>query len=157
MSSDARMDIKTILRPDAVKLSLIAADKEQLLRQLAKFASSLTTVSESAIFDVLREREQLGATGVGSGIAIPHGRIRGLDRLQAFFVRLDRPVPFEAIDDQPVDLVFLLLAPVEAGTEQLKALATISRLLRDNTVCEKIRRSTGANDLYALLTQPPSR
>lgn len=149
------MDLAAILKPEAVIPHLVASSKEQALQRLAQFASAITHVNEKVILDVLSERERLGTTGVGSGIAIPHGRLRGVDRLHAFFARLDRPVPFEAIDDQPVDLIFLLLAPVDAGTDHLKALARISRLLRNSDVCEQIRRSTSAGDLYALLTQPP--
>ena len=150
------MTIAEILKPEAVIPHLRASDKTQALESLAKCAAAMTGLSDRVIVDVLLEREQLGSTGVGSGIAIPHGRLRGIDRIHAFFARLDRPVPFEAMDDQPVDLIFLLLAPPDSGTEHLKALAQISRLLRDNDVCERIRRAKNADELHALLIRPPA-
>jgi len=100
----------------------------------------------------LLERERLGSTGVGNGIAIPHGKIAGLDRLYGLFARADQPIDFDAIDEQPVDLIFLLLAPEGAGADHLKALARVSRLLRDRVTCEKLRGSDNADALYALLT-----
>jgi PTS system nitrogen regulatory IIA component len=120
---------------------------------LARKASELTGQHERMIFDVLLERERLGTTGVGQGIAIPHGKLASLDRVYGLFARLERPIDFDAIDEQPVDLMFLLLAPEQAGADHLKALARVSRLLRDNAVCEKLRGSTSADALYALLTQ----
>ncbi len=114
----------------------------------------MTGIHERTIYDVLIERERLGSTGIGMGIGIPHGRLPGLDRLCGIFARLDRPVPFDAIDDQPVDLIFLLLAPESAGADHLKALARVSRLLRDRTVCEKLRGTDNADALYALLIDP---
>ena len=111
----------------------------------------MTGIPERTIYDVLIERERLGSTGIGRGIGIPHGRLPGLDTLSGIFARLDRPVPFDAIDDQPVDLIFLLLAPEGAGADHLKALARVSRLLRDRTVCEKLRGTDNADALYALL------
>jgi len=101
---------------------------------------------------VLSERERLGSTGIGMGVAIPHGKLSGLDRLCGIFARLDRPIPFEAIDDQPVDLIFVLLAPENAGADHLKALARVARLLRDRAVCDKLRGTDNHDALYALLT-----
>jgi PTS system nitrogen regulatory IIA component len=112
----------------------------------------MTGIHERTIYDVLVERERLGTTGIGMGIGIPHGRIPGLTKLYGLFVRLERPVPFEAIDEQPVDLVFLLLAPETAGADHLKALALVSRLLRDRAICEKLRGTDNADALYVLLT-----
>jgi PTS system nitrogen regulatory IIA component len=112
----------------------------------------MTGISDRRIYEALAERERLGTTGIGGGVAIPHCRLTGLTRLHGAFTRLERPVPFEAIDDQPVDLVFLLLAPAEAGAEHLKALARVSRLLRDRTMCEKLRGANSADALYALLS-----
>ena len=130
---------------------LRATNKKQALQELAKRAATLTGAAERTIYDVLIERERLGTTGIGMGVAIPHGRLPGLARLCGVFARLDRPIPFEAIDDQPVDLIFLLLAPEAAGSDHLKALAQVSRLLRDRAVCEKLRGTDNADALYALL------
>ena len=112
----------------------------------------MTGLHERSIFDVLLERERLGTTGVGKGIAIPHGKMAELDRLYGMFARLEHPIDFDAVDDQPVDLIFLLLAPESAGADHLKALARVSRLLRDKTICEKLRGCDSAEALYALLT-----
>ena len=147
------MDIADLLDPRAVIPSLRAANKKQLLQEIARRAAEITGESERAIFDVLLERERLGTTGVGSGIAIPHGKLPGLKRLYGLFARLETPIDFEAIDEQPVDLVFLLLAPGGAGADHLKALARVSRLLRDRTICDKLRGSDKAEALYALLTE----
>lgn len=147
------MDITDLLDPRAVVPSLRAANKKQLLQEIARRAAEITGESERAIFDVLLERERLGTTGVGAGIAIPHGKLSGLKRLYGLFARLETPIDFEAIDEQPVDLIFLLLAPGSAGADHLKALARISRLLRDRAVCEKLRGSDKAEALYALLTE----
>ncbi len=111
---------------------------------------------EREIFEILLSREKLGSTGVGSGIAIPHGKIKDLDRLRGYFARLDRPVEFDAVDERPVDLIFLLLAPEEAGADHLKALARVSRLMRDENVCKKLRGSDTSEALYALLTDQTS-
>jgi PTS system nitrogen regulatory IIA component len=147
------MDISDLIDPRAVVASLRAANKKQLLQEISRRAAEITGESERAIFDVLLERERLGTTGVGAGIAIPHGKLPGLKRLYGLFARLETPIDFEAIDEQPVDLIFLLLAPGGAGADHLKALARISRLLRDRTVCEKLRGSDKAEALYALLTE----
>jgi nitrogen PTS system EIIA component len=147
------MEIEQLLRPDSVIAHLRATSKKQALQDLAKRAAEITGLHERAIFDVLLERERLGSTGVGNGIAIPHGKIGGLDRLYGLFARADQPIDFDAIDEQPVDLIFLLLAPEGAGADHLKALARVSRLLRDRSVCEKLRGSDSGDALYALLTQ----
>jgi PTS system nitrogen regulatory IIA component len=147
------MEISDLIEPRAVVPSLRAANKKQLLQEIARRASEITGEPERAIFDVLLERERLGTTGVGAGIAIPHGKLPGLKRLYGLFVRLETPIDFESIDEQPVDLVFLLLAPGGAGADHLKALARVSRLLRDRTICEKLRGSDNAEALYALLTE----
>jgi nitrogen PTS system EIIA component len=146
------MEIADLISPRSVVAQLRAANKKQVLQELAKRASVMTGIHERTIYDVLVERERLGTTGIGMGIGIPHGRIPGLTKLYGLFVRLDRPVPFEAIDEQPVDLVFLLLAPETAGADHLKALALVSRLLRDRAICEKLRGTDNADALYVLLT-----
>ncbi|MBF0560853.1 MAG: PTS IIA-like nitrogen regulatory protein PtsN [Alphaproteobacteria bacterium] len=147
------MEIADLITPQSVIPNLRATSKKQALQEMARRASSLTGLHERAVFDVLLERERLGTTGVGNGIAIPHGKLPSLDHLFGVFARLGRPVNFESIDDQPVDLIFLLVAPESAGADHLKALARVSRLLRDKTVCEKLRGTDNAEALYALLTQ----
>ena len=148
------MEISDLLSPDGVISSLKVSGKKQALQELAAKAAQLTDLPERAIFDILLERERLGTTGVGGGIAIPHGKLAALDRLHGVFARLDHPVDFDAIDDQPVDLFFLLLAPESAGADHLKALARVSRLLRDRLVCDKLRGSDSSDALYALLIEP---
>ena len=147
------MDIVNLLTTDAVIAKLNATSKKQALQELAKHASAITGLHERTVFDVLLERERLGTTGVGNGIAIPHGKLPGIDRLYGLFARLETPIDFESIDEQPVDLIFMLLAPEDAGADHLKALARVSRLLRDKTMCEKLRGSDNAEALFALLTE----
>ena len=146
------MEINNLITLQSVVPHLKVTSKKQALQELAKRAADLTGVPERRIFEVLIERERLGTTGVGNGIAIPHGKLANLDRLYGLFARLETPINFEAIDEQPVDLIFLLLAPDHAGADHLKALARISRLLRDRGTCEKLRGSDTAEALYALLT-----
>ncbi len=147
------MEIADLISPGAVIANLRITSKKQALQELAKRGAELTGEPERAIFEVLIERERLGTTGVGNGIAIPHGKLPGLDRLYALFARLETPVDFDAIDEQPVDLICVLLAPETAGADHLKALARVSRLLRDRTVCEKLRGTDSAEALHALLTE----
>ena len=125
------MDLSDLLKPEAVLPSLHAQSKKQVLQEVCETAGRLTGLGEREIFDTILQRERLGSTGVGHGVAIPHGKLRSLDRLVGVFARLSRPVDFDALDDQPVDLVFLLLAPESAGADHLKALARIARVLRD--------------------------
>ena len=148
------MDIDELITPAAVVARLRAANKKQLLQEISRRAAALVGLHERQIFDALLERERLGSTGVGNGIAIPHAKLPGLTHLQGLFVRLDPPVDFDAVDEQPVDLVFLLLAPAAAGADHLKALARVSRLLRDRQICEKLRGAEHPDALYALLTEP---
>jgi PTS system nitrogen regulatory IIA component len=143
-----------LLSPDAVLSHLKAASKKQVLQEMAHKAAALTRLTERRIFEILTEREKLGSTGMGQGIAIPHGRVPGIERMTGLFAQLDHPVDFDSMDDQPVDLVFLLLAPEGAGADHLKALARVSRLLRNQAVCEKLRAAPHAATLYALLTEP---
>jgi PTS system nitrogen regulatory IIA component len=147
------MDLVDLLTQDGVVANSRASSKKQILQDLARKAAELTGADERAIFDVVLERERLGSTGVGNGIAIPHGKLPGLKRLAAVFARLEKPVDFEAIDEQPVDLVFLLLAPEGAGADHLKALAKVSRLLRDKRMCDKLRGSDKAEAIYALIAE----
>lgn len=147
------MEISDLITVESVDANLRVTSKKQALQELSKRAAEITGEHERAIFDVLMERERLGTTGVGNGIAIPHGKLASLDRLYGLFARLETPVDFQSIDEQPVDLVFLLLAPETAGADHLKALARVSRLLRDASVCEKLRGSDNNEALYALLTE----
>jgi len=146
------MDIAELITPQSVIASLRSSNKRQLLQELARRAAPLVSLHEKTIFDTLLERERLGSTGIGAGTAVPHGRIPGLERIFALFARLEKPIPFESVDDQPVDLVFLLLTPDSAGADHLKALARVSRLFRNRAVCQKLRGTDSADALYALLT-----
>ena len=148
------MEIADLLSPDAVLAHVKATTKKQVLQEMAHKAALLTKLPERRIFDTLLEREKLGSTGMGQGIAIPHGRIAGIEKMTGLFAQLDHPVDFDSMDDQPVDLVFLLLAPEGAGADHLKALARVSRLLRNQAVCEKLRAAPQAATLFALLTEP---
>jgi PTS system nitrogen regulatory IIA component len=147
------MEISDLLQPEAVISGLKASSKKQALQELARHAAQITGVDDRKIFETLNERERLGSTGVGNGIAIPHGKLADFKRLYGVFARLDKAIDFDAIDEQPVDLIFLLLAPEGAGADHLKALARVSRLLRDASVCEKLRGASTADGLYMLLIQ----
>ncbi|MEZ5816349.1 MAG: PTS IIA-like nitrogen regulatory protein PtsN [Hyphomicrobiaceae bacterium] len=148
------MDLGDLLKPEGVFAALRAKNKKQALRELASRAAQITGVDERQIFDTLLQRERLGSTGVGRGIAIPHARMSGIDRIAAVFAQLEEPIDFEAIDGEPVDLVFVLLAPEQAGADHLKALARISRVLRDPLSLEKLRAARDKAALYAVLTEP---
>lgn len=150
------MDLTDLLTPQGVVAHLKAANKKQALQELAHTASEVTDLEERAIFDALLERERLGTTGVGLGIAIPHAKMPELERLWGLFARLDNPVDFDSIDEQPVDLIFVLLAPESAGADHLKALARISRLLRNQAIVEKLRGAESAEAIFALLAEPES-
>jgi PTS system nitrogen regulatory IIA component len=148
------MPLSDLVAPQAVVPALKVNSKKQALQELAARAAALTGRGEREILDILQQREKLGSTGVGNGIAIPHGKLPKLDRLFGLFARLDRPIDFEALDGQPVDLVFLLLAPEAAGADHLKALARVARLLRDPDTAKKLRDSRDADAIYAVLTMP---
>ncbi len=148
------MPITDLVAPEAILPALKVISKKQALQELAARASALTGQNERAIFEVLLQREKLGTTAVGYGVAIPHGKLPKLGRLFGLFARLDRAIDFEALDGQPVDLLFLLLAPETAGADHLKALARVARLLRDPEVARKLRESRDADALYAVLAMP---
>lgn len=139
--------------PDAVLACVKASGKKALLAELAAKAAALYKLDERRLFDRLLERERLGSTGIGGGIAIPHGRMANLTKPVGLFARLGHPVDFDSIDERPVDTVFLLLAPEGAGADHLKALARVSRLLRDRSLVEKLRATESADALYALLVE----
>ncbi len=140
--------------PEAVLASVKASGKKALLAELASRAAGLYALDERRLFDRLVEREALGSTGVGGGIAIPHGRVATIASPCGLFARLAQPVAFDAIDERPVDVVFLLMAPEGAGADHLKALARVSRLLRDRSLVDKLRATESAEALYALLVEP---
>jgi PTS system nitrogen regulatory IIA component len=148
------MDLADLISPEAVYPSLKAKTKKQALQEMAQRASGLTGVDAREIFDTLMQRERLGSTGIGRGIAIPHGRVAALRNIVSVFARLDEPIEFEALDNEPVDLIFLLLAPEHAGADHLKALARISRLLREPATIDKLRASRDRAALYSVLTEP---
>ncbi|MGZ8298814.1 MAG: PTS IIA-like nitrogen regulatory protein PtsN [Rhodoplanes sp.] len=145
------MPLNDLVAPQAVIPALKVNNKKQALQEIAARAAELTGRPEREILDVLMQRERLGSTAIGSGIAIPHGKLPKLDRLFGLFARLDRPIDFEALDGQPVDLIFLLLAPENAGADHLKALARIARLLRDADMTRLLRDSSDREALYAVL------
>jgi len=147
------MEISDLVSPDAVLPRLKATSKKQALNELSVLAAAKTGLNEREIFDVLLERERLGTTGVGQGVAIPHGRFAALDRIYGFFARLDQPVDYDSVDDRPVDLLFMLMAPEDAGADHLKALARVSRLLRDKETCDKLRGADSGDALYVVLDE----
>ena len=150
------MDLSDLIEASAVMPVLKANSKKQLLQLLAEKAASITGLPEREVFDTILQRERLGSTGVGNGIAIPHGKLAGVKRITGIFARLETPVDFEALDDQPVDLLFLLLAPEGAGADHLKALSRIARVLRDPDTVRKIRGTRDAPAIHALLSTAPT-
>jgi len=147
------MALADLLQQDAIIPALKVNSKKQLLQELAAKASKLTGAAEREIFDVILQRERLGSTGVGHGVAIPHGKLSSISSISGVFARLETPVDFEALDDQPVDLVFLLLAPEGAGADHLKALSRIARVLRDQELVAKLRQTDSASAIYAFLNE----
>ena len=145
--------VSDLAGPTAIIPNLKISSKKQALQELSAFAAKKLGRDDREIFDVLLQRERLGTTGLGYGVAIPHGKLSGLEKITGIFARLEKPVDFESLDDQPVDLVFVLLVPEGAGAEHLKALAQVSRLFRNTEVCEKIRGSENADAIYALLSE----
>lgn len=151
------MDVADLLSPGHVIAKLPAGDKRTLLADLARRAAAATGLRQSAILEALSGREALGSTGVGGGVAIPHARIAGLDRFFGAFARLERRIDYDAVDEQPVDLVFLLLVPPHAANEHLQALACVSRRLRDRSMADLLRRAPDAEALYAALAGEAGR
>ena len=148
------MILADIIDAQSVLPNLKAQSKKQLLQELSQALAKATGIDHRMIFETLSTREKLGSTGLGQGIAVPHGKVAALTRLHGLFARLAAPVDFDAVDGQPVDLVFVLLAPGHAGADHLKALARISRLMRDPAVVAKLRGTDTAEGLYAILTEP---
>jgi PTS system nitrogen regulatory IIA component len=150
------MDLSDLVQVPAILPALKANSKKQLLQLLAERAANVTGLPEREIFDTILQRERLGSTGVGNGIAIPHGKLAGIEQITGVFARLEQPVDFEALDDQPVDLVFLLLAPEGAGADHLKALSRIARVLRDTDTVAKVRGTRDASAIHSLLASAPA-
>jgi nitrogen PTS system EIIA component len=148
------MELGDLITLDAINPKLAAKTKKQVLQDLADKAAALTGLDGRDILEALLQRERVGSTAVGRGIAIPHGRLAGLERILSMFARLEQPVDFEAPDEEPVDLIFVLLAPEHAGADHLKALARVSRLLREPQTIERLRSSHDRATLYSILTEP---
>ncbi len=147
------MELSSIIRPDAIRIVSTVTSKKRLFQNLGELASSVYGVPVREATDALLERESLGPTGVGNGIALPHARLPGLHNVIGVFFRLEKPLDFDAVDRQPVDLVFALYAPAESGVEHLKALALVSRTLRSAGICAKLRSNTDASTLHTVLTE----
>ena len=145
------MDISDLLAANGVVLRGGASSKRQALHAVAEAASHVLNIDDARIFEALMEREALGSTGLGSGVAVPHARINGLDRVRAVFVRLDTPIAYESLDDRPVDLLFALFAPPKDGAEHLRALAAVSRALRSPELREQLRQARSADAIHAIL------
>ncbi|MFN0265291.1 PTS IIA-like nitrogen regulatory protein PtsN [Tepidamorphus sp. 3E244] len=148
------MSLTDLIGQDAIIASLKASSKKQVIQEMAEVAASITNLPVRLIFEQLLQRERLGSTGIGHGIAIPHARINGIYQIAGVFARLDRPIEFDAVDDEPVDLVFMLLAPEGEGADHLKALARIARVLRDPENTGKLRASRDAGAIYGVLNAP---
>jgi nitrogen PTS system EIIA component len=150
------MDIGDLLDRNAIAMRVSAANKRQALAVISEIAARNFGLDQAEILDALAGREQAGSTGVGHGVAAPHARLEGLQRMRGVFVRLEHPVEFEAVDDQPVDLIFALFAPKDAGVEHLRALARVSRLLRQPELRQRLRLARSADAIHALLVQGAS-
>jgi PTS system nitrogen regulatory IIA component len=148
------MTLTDLVAPNAIIPALKVNNKKQAIQEISARAAELTGQNERTILEILMQREKLGSTAVGNGVAIPHGKLAKLGRLFGLFARLERPIDFDALDGQPVDLVFLLLAPEPAGADHLKALARVARLLRDPETARKLRESHDANTIHAVLAMP---
>ena len=149
------MELSQLLRPQAVKVLGSVTSKKRLFQELGEIASTLFDLIPEAVVNALQDRESLGPTGVGHGVALPHARLPGIEKMAGAFIRLERPMDFEAVDRQPVDLVFALFAPEEAGGQNLKPLALVSRTMRDPGVCAKLRANADPVTLHAVLTEGP--
>jgi nitrogen PTS system EIIA component len=151
------MILSELLSPDAVVAPLKASGKKHALQEIAAAAARVSGVSERELFETLLQRERLGSTGIGDGIAIPHGRSSHATRLYGVFARLEKPVDFESLDGQPVDIIFALIAPEGAGADHLKALARVARVLRDSAVLERVRTALDASAIFSILTESSAK
>lgn len=145
------MNIADIISKSAVLDHVQASGKRELIQSLAEKISDFSGLDERVIFDAVWERENLGSTGYGEGVAFPHARIEGLDKVCGMFARLDEPVDFDSLDNKPVDLVFLLISPENSGADHLTALAALSRILKTEGSCEKLRKARSIDEIYAIL------
>lgn len=152
-----RMTLTDLLTPDAVISPLRANSKKQALQELAQHAAVATGLQERDIFEALLQRERLGSTGIGDGIAIPHGRLPGIEKLAGLFARTEKPIDFDALDGQPVDILFVLVAPEGAGADHLKALARVARVLRNQSVIDQIRQVRDPTAIYAILAESSAK
>lgn len=150
------MDFSKLLKPEAVKVLTAASSKKRLMQDLGDLVNSAYDLDANTVVEALMERESLGPTGVGHGIALPHARLSGLTDVIGAFVLLDKPIDFASVDRQPVDIAFALFAPEDAGVEHLKALALVSRTMRDSAICNKLRANPDAGTLYTILTEENS-
>lgn len=147
------MELSKLLIPGAVRFASNMTSKKRLFQDIGDVAASAYGLSAAVAIDGLQERETLGPTGVGHGIALPHARLETLDKIIGVFVRLEKPLDYDSVDRQPIDLVFALFAPKDSGVDHLKALALVSRTMRDGGVCAKLRANTDSAKLYAILTE----
>lgn len=147
------MNLSTLLRPEAVKIAASFTSKKRLFQEIGELAEAVHNVPVRSVVEALQDRESLGPTGVGGGIALPHARLSRVDHVAGIFIRAEKPFDFGSVDRKPVDLVFALLAPEDAGVEHLKALAMVSRTMRDAALCTKLRANTDPATLHAMLTE----
>jgi nitrogen PTS system EIIA component len=147
------MDLSKLLTPGAVRVFGQLTSKKRLFQELGEVTFQAYGLSSAVVFDGLQERESLGPTGVGNGIALPHARLEDIDRIFGVFIRLEKSLDYESVDRQPVDLIFGLFAPKDSGVEHLKALALVSRTMRDPAICAKLRANSDPDKLYAILTE----
>ncbi len=150
------MPLDDLLVPGSVLPALKVNGKKQAVQELSARAAAVTGLPERDVFDAVLQRERLGSTGIGAGIAIPHCKLPKVTKLHGVFARLEKPIDFDALDGEPVDLIFLLVAPEAAGADHLKALARMARLLRDPAITAKLRSMRDADGIFALLTQQPA-
>lgn len=151
------IDFSDIIAPDGVDAALTATSKKSLFSQLSAAGARVTGLDAKDILLVLNEREKVGSTGFGGGVAIPHGRLPGISRVAGYFARLTAPLQYQSVDLLPVDMVFLLLSPPDAGADHLKVLARVSRALRDKQILAKLRGARSRDAIYALLTGAETR
>jgi len=149
------MELADLLNPGSIRVCNAVKSKKRLFQDLAETAAAAHNIDEARAIEALQERESLGPTGVGHGVALPHARIDGIDKVCGVFIRLDRPLDYGSVDRAPVDLVFALFAPLDAGVEHLKALARVSRALRDTAICAKLRANEDTDKLFAILCEQP--
>lgn len=150
------MQLGTILQPAAVKVLSGTTSKKRLLQELAEMAAQAHGMCSKRCIEALLEREALGPTGVGRGVALPHARLPGVERVVGVFLKLEKPVDYDAVDRQPVDLIFALFAPENSGVDHLKALAAVSRTMRDASICAKLRANGEPSVLHTILTEQQS-